>query len=72
MNIIYTPSYEDPMYKKNFFDEYELECKYQEDFGAVLEPWKNQFPEPIEYSSKRSIWFRGDLYEFKIFDGNQI
>ena len=65
MNIIYTPSYEDPMYKKNFFDEYELECKYQEDFGAVLEPWKNQFPEPIEYSSKRSIWFRGDLYEFK-------
>ncbi len=41
MNIIYTPSYEDPMYKKNFFDEYELECKYQEDFGAVLEPWKN-------------------------------
>ena len=65
MNISYTPSYEDPMYKKNFFDEYELECKYQEDFGAVLEPWKNQFPEPIEYSSKRSIWFRGDLYEFK-------
>ena len=47
MDIIYTPSYEDPMYKKNFFDEYELECKYQEDFGAVLEPWKNQFPEPI-------------------------
>ena len=72
MNIIYTPSYEDPMYNKNFFDEYELECKYQEDFGAVLEPWKNQFPEPIEYSSKRSIWFRGDLYEFKIFDGKVI
>ena len=70
MNIIYTPSYEDPMYNKNFFDEYELECKYQEDFGAVLEPWKNQFPELIKYSTSFSLLVNLFIFASDFVDSN--
>ena len=64
MNIIYQPSIEDPMYNKSFG---ELGFEYKEN-GSILKPWRNQFPEPMDYFDKITVWFNGDQYYFHLLD----
>ncbi len=64
MKIIYQPSIDDPMYNKSFG---ELRFKYNE-YGTILRPWKNQFPEPMDYFNIRQIYMRGKEYDFHLLD----
>ena len=68
MSLYFHPSIDDPMFNESF-NKFEFEYKSN---GAILKPWSNQFPDPIKYSNKRDIWFRGHQYEFKLFDGKVI
>ena len=68
MKVITNPFFEDPMYNKSFS---ELGFEYDKN-GAVLKPWRNQFPDLIKYSTKKDIWLRGHQYEFNLFDGKVI
>ena len=68
MKLITNPFFDDPMYNTSFS---ELEFEYKTN-GAILKPWSNQFPDPIKYSTKKDILFRGHQYEFKLFDGKVI
>ena len=68
MSLYFHPHIDDPMFNESF-NKFEFEYKSN---GAILKPWSNQFPNPIKYSTKRDIWFRGHQYEFKLFDGKVI